>query len=83
MNADAAFGEHLASVTVKSGSDVLETVVLKANVVQGASAADSGTSLRNGLEIALIVLVVLLVLMGLVIGFGRLRKDDEGEEKYC
>ena len=78
---DATAGEHLASVTVKSGSDVLETVVLKANVVQDAG-ADGSASLRNGLEIALIVLVVLLVLMGLVIGFSRLRKDDEGEEKY-
>src|SRR3989338_4760839 len=72
---DATAGEHLASVTVKSGSDVLETVVLKANVVQDAG-ADGSASLRNGLEIALIVLVVLLVLMGLVIGFSRLRKDD-------
>ncbi len=80
---DAAAGEHLASVAVKSGSDVLETVVLKANVAAPAkNAEDSDSSLRNGLEIALVVLVVLLVLLGLVIGFSRLRKDDEGEEKY-
>ena len=78
---DAAAGEHLASLTVKSGSDVLETVVLKATVTAPANAG-SETSLRNGLEIALVVLVVLLVLLGLVIGFSRLRKDDEGEEKY-
>ena len=78
---DAAAGEHLASLTVKSGSDVLETVVLKAAVTAPAK-ADSETSLRNGLEIALVVLVVLLVLLGLVIGFSRLRKDDDGEEKY-
>ncbi len=78
---DATVGEHLASLTVKSGSDVLETVVLKATVAAPANAG-SETSLRNGLEIALVVLVVLLVLLGLVIGFSRLRKDDEGEEKY-
>jgi uncharacterized membrane protein len=78
---DATVGEHLASLTVKSGSDVLETVVLKAAVAQPANAG-SETSLRNGLEIALVVLVVLLVLLGLVIGFSRLRKDDDGEEKY-
>ncbi|MEK6905396.1 MAG: hypothetical protein AABX24_03255, partial [Nanoarchaeota archaeon] len=71
----------LASLTVKSGSDVLETVVLKATVTAPVNAG-SETSLRNGLEIALVVLVVLLVLLGLVIGFSRLRKDDEGEEKY-
>lgn len=78
---DAAAGEHLASLTVKSGSDVLETVVLKATVA-AAEKASNETSLRNGLEIALVVLVVLLVLLGLVIGFSRLRKDDDGEEKY-
>ncbi len=78
---DATAGEHLASLTVKSGSDVLETVVLKATVTAPVNAG-SETSLRNGLEIALVVLVVLLVLLGLVIGFSRLRKDDEGEEKY-
>ena len=78
---DAAAGEHLASLTVKSGSDVLETVVLKAAVTAPVNAG-SETSLRNGLEIALVVLVVLLVLLGLVIGFSRLRRDDEGEEKY-
>ncbi len=79
---DATAGEHLASLTVKSGSDVLETVVLKATVAAAEKAASNETSLRNGLEIALVVLVVLLVLLGLVIGFSRLRKDDEGEEKY-
>ena len=78
---DATAGEHLASLTVKSGSDVLETVVLKADVAAPQKASND-TSLRNGLEIALVVLVVLLVLLGLVIGFSRLRKDDDGEEKY-
>ncbi len=79
---DAAVGEHLASLVVKSGSEDLKTVVLKANVVAGASAAqDSGISLRNGLEIAMVVLVVLLVIIGLIVGFSRLRKDDEEEEE--
>ncbi len=78
---DATAGEHLASLTVKSGSNVLETVVLKATVAAEKTASNE-TSLRNGLEIALVVLVVLLVLLGLVIGFSRLRRDDEGEEKY-
>jgi uncharacterized membrane protein len=78
---DATVGEHLASLTVKSGSEVLETVVLKANVAGKSSAAQDSVSLRNGLEIALVVLVVLLVILGLVIGFSRLRKDEDGEEQ--
>lgn len=77
---DTVAGEHLASLTVKSGSDVLQTVVLKANVVN-ADAQNDGISLRSGLEIALVVLVVLLIILGLVIGFSRLRKDDDGEEQ--
>jgi len=76
--ADAPVGDHSVSLVVKSASgETLETVPLKATVVQ-SSARDF--SLRNGLEVALIVLVVLLVIVGLVIGFSRLRKDDNKEE---
>lgn len=81
VSKDASAGEHLASLTVKSGSEVLETVVLKANVTESNNSLSNGVSLRNGLEIALVVLVVLLVLLGLIIGFSRLRKDDDGEEQ--
>ncbi len=80
VNAGTDAGQHVASLAVKSGDNLLETVVIKANVVEGGSAADN-FSLRNGLEIALIVLVVLLVIIGLIIGFSRLRKDDDGEEQ--
>ncbi len=85
---DATAGEHLVSVAVKSGSETLQTVALTANVVESNNTAaavvaeDNGISLRNGLEIALVVLVVLLVVVGLIIGFSRLRKDDEEEQTY-
>ena len=75
---NAVEGQHVASVAIMSGDEVLETIVLKANV---AGTASESFSLRNGLEIALIVLVVLLVIIGLIIGFSRLRKDDEDEEE--
>ena len=79
---NAVVGAHTASLSVKSGDEVLQTVTLNANVV--ASQADSGSALglRNGLEIALIILVVLLVIIGLIIGFSRLRKDDDEEQTY-
>lgn len=84
---DAAAGEHTVPLIVKSGSETLKTVDLKANVVGAPAPAgdvrgESGLSLRNGLEIALVVLVVLLVILGLIIGFSRLRKDDEEEQTY-
>ena len=79
---DAPVGQQTASLLVKSASgEVLQTISLKANVVVGQEAAESTTSLRNGLEIALIVLIVVLVIIGLIIGFSRLRKDNDEEEK--
>ncbi len=74
---NAVAGPQMVSVTVKADGETLKTVTLQSTVVAGAQ----GSSLRNGLEVALIVLVVLLVIVGLIIGFSRLRKDDEDEEK--
>ena len=82
-NADATAGEHVLSLSVKSGSDVLETVALKATVLPAQKAASETTfNLRNGLEIALIILVVLLVIIGLIIGFSRLKKDEDDKTYY-
>jgi len=81
---NAPVGAHVASVSVMSGTEVLETVTLSANVVDAKanSTGKDSVSLRNGLEIALIVLVVLLVIIGLIVGFSRLRKDDEDDKTY-
>jgi len=79
---DAALGEHTASLTVKSGSELLQTVPLKATVSKATTSSSDGSNLRNGLEVALIVLVVLLVIVFLIIGFSRLKKDDEEEQTY-
>ncbi len=80
---DAAVGSHTLSVAVKKGIDVLETVTLNANVAAAAEQPQGESiSLRNGLEIALIVLVVLLIIIGLIVGFSRLRKDDDEEKTY-
>ncbi len=82
--ADATAGDHMVSVAVKAGAETVHTLALKATVVNAAAPASAATdfNLRNGLEIALIVLVVLLVIIGLIIGFSRLRKDDEKEQTY-
>ncbi len=84
---DATQGEHVASLAVKSGSAVLETIPLRAIVIGGSNSGSAAqpagsVSLRNGLEIALIVLVVLLVIVGLIIGFSRLKKDDNEQQTY-
>ncbi len=75
---DATAGEHIAAVQIKEGSNSVKQLTLKATVVPAAD----NLSLRNGLEIALIVLVVLLVIIGLIVGFSKLRKDDDEEKNY-
>ena len=75
--ANANAGDHIASVNVKSGSNVLQTLALKTTVTAGTAKVN----LRNGVEVALAVLVVLLVIVALVIGFSKLKKDDKDENQ--
>ena len=78
----AAAGQKMFAVAVKSGDTTLKEVVLKANV-QEADAEESTSDwskVKKGLEIGLVVLVILLVILGLIIGFNRLRAEDDAEE---
>lgn len=74
----ASPGEHLfaVSITDARGATVQE-IPLKANVV---GAPRLWPRVRRALETALIVLVVLLVILGLIIAFNRLRGGEELEE---
>ena len=80
--ANAPAGEHAATLVVKSGDVVLETHTLKATVAPAQNDAATGVSLRNGVEIALIVLVVVLVVVGLIVGFSKLRKEEDEDQTY-
>jgi uncharacterized membrane protein len=72
---DADEGEHAFTLQVKSGSETLQNVALSVEVLE------SGGSAIKALEIGLIVLVVILVVLGLIIGFTRMKtKEEEGEE---
>ena len=75
--ADASAGEKLLSIVVKSGDETLKEVALKANVVKAAGT----TNLRQALQIGLVVLVVLLVIIGLIVGFSRLKSDEDKEDE--
>ncbi len=80
---NAASGAHMANLVVSNQGEVLQSIGLSTNVAGDAvSAGSSDISLRNGLELALIILVVLLVVLGLIIGFVRLRRDEEDEQTY-
>lgn len=71
-----AAGEKIASLAIKSDGTVLKTIYLKTDVT-----AKKGLGMKEGLEIALIVLVVVLVIIGLILGFSRLKKDEDLEEE--
>jgi len=70
---DAPVGEQVIGVAVKSNGEVLKELTMKVNVLP---AAGGKITLLEG---ALIVLIVILIIVGLVIGFSRMRKK-EGEE---
>jgi len=70
----ASAGVKTFAVTVSSGDQVLKQVPLKANVLAGAAGLGR---VKNALEIGLVVLVVLLVILGLIIGFNKLKGSEE------
>jgi uncharacterized membrane protein len=72
---DAAPGNRVFTASVKTGSDVVEQVTLTANIVESGKTNWNGA--KKGLEIALVVLVALLVILGLIIGFSKLKEGDE------
>lgn len=74
---DAEEGMKSFVVSVKSGEKTLKEVAMQANVLEGSSGF---AKLKKGLEVALVVLVVLLVIIGLIIGFNRLRGNEEDDE---
>ncbi len=82
---DASLGEHMFSLKVSSAGETLKEFTLKANVAE-AEAPEPSTAqwstVRKVLEIGLVVLVILLVILGLIIGFSRLRgRDTEPEDE--
>ena len=76
----AAAGLQVFSVTIKSGESVLKQVPLRANIA-GAAASTGLGKIKKALEIGLVVLVVLLVILGLIIGFNKLKGSEEDEEQ--
>jgi hypothetical protein len=75
-DAKAPVGAQVLTATISSGDQKLEEIALTANVAKG------GKSLaRSILEWGLIALVIVLIILGLVIGFSRLRSDDSDQQQ--
>ena len=77
-NKDAPAGEQTFTVTISSNDKTLKQLPLGMNVQESASGA---STLKRSLEVGLVVLVILLVIIGLIIGFSKLRGDEEEEGK--
>ena len=80
--ADVPAGKHVFTVKVKEGTAVVNEVNLVADVVgtdAKTSVTDSVGSTKKALVIGFGVLVVILVILGLIIAFNRMKDDDEGE----
>lgn len=73
---DAVTGSNIVTASVSSSGELLKNVVLTANVVK-----PSGQSfgIKRLLELGLIVLLVLLIIVGLIVGFTMLKKEDDIE----
>lgn len=71
-NEDATAGEKSFFVEIQAGTETKQ-LPLTANLVKG----EAGLSgLRKALEIGLIVFVVLLVVLGLIIGYNKMKEND-------
>ena len=76
-NANAPAGQQTFTLTVSSADKVLKQIPLTANV----SVANTASKLKRGLEVGLVVLVVLLVIIALIVGFNKLRGEEEGNKE--
>ena len=79
-NDDAAAGEKVFMATVETSGDSKQ-IALTANVVESdeESALNFG-DLRKVLEIGVVVLIVLLIILGLIVGFNKLKGSEEPDE---
>ena len=76
-NDNAPVGLQTFILTISTNGKVLKQLPLSVDVQKSSGAAQ----LKRGLEVGLVVLVILLVIVGLIIGFSKLRGDDEEGEK--
>ena len=77
---DAAPGEKVFKVTI-SGDGESKQVALTANVTDDKAGSEASYSgLRRTLEVGLIILVIVLIILGLIIGFNKLRPGRDSDE---
>lgn len=79
-NSDAAPGEHTFTIKVKQNGKTVKELNVKADV-QSVAAPAQGISVRRWFEIGFAALAVILVLLGIIIAFTRLKGNEEEPEE--
>ena len=75
-------GDKVFTVSVKdSAGSVLQTLAFNANVAAGPAVSDL-SSLRNALTAGLVVIVAILVVIGLILTFRRVKGGEEESQTY-
>lgn len=77
---DAQAGQKLVTVNVKSGEQTVKDVAVRLNVLPSQN--NGGSGIVGNLQIGLIVLLVLIVIVGLVVGFSKRKEEGKEEETY-
>jgi len=80
-NENSAVGEHVFSVDVKAGNDVVQQIPLKADVMGSNASSSAWKTLKNVLATGVILLVILLIVLGVVILYQRKFKTESKEDE--
>ncbi len=76
-NENSAVGEHVFSVDVKDGNNVVQQIPLKAEVLE--SAGNSWNGVKTALQVLVILLVIVLVVIGIALLYQRKFKGSESK----
>jgi len=75
---DSTIGQHMFTVKVKEGSNVVKEINLEGNVTPKAVTPSAWGNVIKGLEVGFIVLLIILVILGIIIAITKMgRGSDE------
>lgn len=76
-NENAQAGEKIFQLTINDGVEQKQ-IPLKATI--SADSSNDWSGLKKVLEVGLIILVIILIVIGLIVGFNKLRGNDEEDD---
>jgi hypothetical protein len=77
---DSELGDKVFTLSIESGSDS-KSIPLVAKITK-STASNDWSSFRKALEVGLIVLVIILIIVGLIIAFGKMKDNKKESEPY-